>query len=197
MAEKRPFLEDGSQFGVSRTQFRRMRKAEKRERMVQWFRQNFEDPAERTSYVSAEGGRGPARQRWENRLVQIADLVKHFVQWHAAEGRRPPAVFDFSEPQQRGNDRQRLIDACDRLVRDTSARNSSSIIRTRCRRSLACKSSVNLRPIWFSTRRINGFVREMSEGGTTRYSVVGLTSAVRSAILQSQRRVTWATTGSR
>lgn len=56
MAEKHPFLEDGSQFGVSRTQFRRMRKAEKRELMVQWFRQNFEDPAERTSYVSAEGG---------------------------------------------------------------------------------------------------------------------------------------------
>jgi hypothetical protein len=56
MTEKRPFLEDGSQFGVSRTQFRRMRKAEKRELMVQWFHQNFEDPAERTSYVTAEGG---------------------------------------------------------------------------------------------------------------------------------------------
>ena len=56
MAEKRPFLEDGSQFGVSRTQFRRMRKAEKRELMVQWFHRNFEDPAERTSYVTAEGG---------------------------------------------------------------------------------------------------------------------------------------------
>jgi hypothetical protein len=56
MSAKRPFLEDGSQFGVSRTQFRRMRKNEKRELMVQWFHQNFEDPAERTSYVSAEGG---------------------------------------------------------------------------------------------------------------------------------------------
>lgn len=33
-----------------------MSKAEKRELMVQWFHQNFEDPAERTSYVSAEGG---------------------------------------------------------------------------------------------------------------------------------------------
>lgn len=56
MASRRPFLEDGSQFGVSRTQFRRMRKAEKLELMIQWFRQNFEDPAENTSYVSAEGG---------------------------------------------------------------------------------------------------------------------------------------------
>lgn len=56
MKEKRPFLEDGSQFGVSLTQFRRFRKAEKREMMVQWFHQNFEDPAENTSYVTAEGG---------------------------------------------------------------------------------------------------------------------------------------------
>ena len=56
MATNRPFLEDHSQYGVSRTQFRRLRKAEKLDLMVQWFRQNFEDPAERTSYVTAEGG---------------------------------------------------------------------------------------------------------------------------------------------
>ncbi|WP_166301785.1 hypothetical protein [Bradyrhizobium sp. 2S1] len=56
MVEKRPFIEDGSQFGISRTAFRRAKKAEKRDLMAQWFRQNFEDPAERTSYVSAEGG---------------------------------------------------------------------------------------------------------------------------------------------
>lgn len=56
MTGKRPFLDDGSQFGISRTQFRRERKAEKRELMVQWFRQNFEDPAENTTYVTAEGG---------------------------------------------------------------------------------------------------------------------------------------------
>jgi hypothetical protein len=56
MKDKRPFLEDGSQFGISRTAFRRMRKAERRELMVSWFHQNFEDPAQRTSYNSAEGG---------------------------------------------------------------------------------------------------------------------------------------------
>lgn len=55
-SRQRPFLDDGSQFGISRTQFRSMRKAEKRELMVQRFHQNFEDPAERTSYVTAEGG---------------------------------------------------------------------------------------------------------------------------------------------
>lgn len=56
MPEKRPFLEDGSQYGISRTSFRKMRKDDKRELMVQWFHQNFEDPAERTSFVSSEGG---------------------------------------------------------------------------------------------------------------------------------------------
>jgi hypothetical protein len=49
MKEKPPFLEDGSQFGVSRSSFRRIRKAEKRELMIQWFHQNFEDPAQHTS----------------------------------------------------------------------------------------------------------------------------------------------------
>jgi hypothetical protein len=33
-----------------------MRKADKRELMIQWFHQNFEDPAENTPYESAEGG---------------------------------------------------------------------------------------------------------------------------------------------
>jgi HEPN/RES N-terminal domain 1 len=33
-----------------------MRKAEKRELMVQWFHQHYEDPAQNTSYNSAEGG---------------------------------------------------------------------------------------------------------------------------------------------
>ncbi len=56
MANKPPFLEDGSQHGVSRTQFRHMRKAEKREAMIDWFHANFEDPAENTSYSTGEGG---------------------------------------------------------------------------------------------------------------------------------------------
>ena len=56
MREPRPFLEDGSQFGVSRTAFRRMRKAEKLELMIGWFHLNFEDPAQSTPYESAEGG---------------------------------------------------------------------------------------------------------------------------------------------
>ncbi|KDM65488.1 hypothetical protein ACIDI_103c00010 [Acidiphilium sp. JA12-A1] len=56
MTERRPFLEDGSASGISRTAFRRMRKAQKLELMIDWFGQNYEDPAERTPYDSAEGG---------------------------------------------------------------------------------------------------------------------------------------------
>lgn len=55
MAEHQPFLKDGSQFGVSRAAFWRMRKRNKLELMMAWFYQNFEDPAERTPYENAEG----------------------------------------------------------------------------------------------------------------------------------------------
>jgi hypothetical protein len=41
---------------MSRTQFRRLKKAEKLELMVDWFHQNYEDPANSTPYESAEGG---------------------------------------------------------------------------------------------------------------------------------------------
>ncbi len=44
---------------------------------------------------------------------------------------------------------------------------------------------------------MSGFVREMSEGGTTRYSDTGCSAAIRSAMRQSQREVTSATVGSR
>jgi hypothetical protein len=53
---RRPFIEDGSEFGISRTDFRRAPKTRKRELMIEWFGQNFENPAERTPYESAEGG---------------------------------------------------------------------------------------------------------------------------------------------
>jgi len=79
MAQKPPFLEDGSQYGVSRSQFRQMRKAEKREAMLQWFSENYEDPAENTPYESAEGGYqyiwgGPYEARDEV-YAQFGDLV--------------------------------------------------------------------------------------------------------------------------
>jgi hypothetical protein len=50
------FIEDEEGNVVSRSAFRRMRKARKHELMVHWFLQNYEDPAHRTSYESAKGG---------------------------------------------------------------------------------------------------------------------------------------------
>lgn len=41
---------------ISKSAFRRMRRQEKRALMVEWFFQNFEDPAERLPHESAEGG---------------------------------------------------------------------------------------------------------------------------------------------
>ena len=56
MKSKTPFLEDEEGNLITRTEFRRMRKAEKREAMRQWFGSNFEDPVHHTSYMSSEGG---------------------------------------------------------------------------------------------------------------------------------------------
>lgn len=41
---------------ITRTAFRRMSKDQKREVMIEWFHANYEDPAQRTPYESAEGG---------------------------------------------------------------------------------------------------------------------------------------------
>ena len=56
MKPNKTFLEDEEGKPISRTAFRKMRKAQKRELMLRWFGQNFEDPAQHTSYISAEGG---------------------------------------------------------------------------------------------------------------------------------------------
>jgi hypothetical protein len=42
--------------GLTRTDFRRLPKSEKIALMVEWFCQNYEDPAEHTPYETAEGG---------------------------------------------------------------------------------------------------------------------------------------------
>jgi len=41
MPEPRPFLEDGSQFGISAAAFKEMDEDEQRQLMVQWFDWNF------------------------------------------------------------------------------------------------------------------------------------------------------------
>ena len=47
---ERPFLEDGSQFGISQDAFAEMEPAEQRELMIQWFLNNFEDTQNETPW---------------------------------------------------------------------------------------------------------------------------------------------------
>lgn len=47
---ERPFIEDGSQFGLSQDAFTQMEPNEQLELMIQWFFENFEDPANETPW---------------------------------------------------------------------------------------------------------------------------------------------------
>ena len=49
---EQPFIEDGSQFGISQSTFAEMDPAEQRELMISWFFQNFEDPVNQTPWDS-------------------------------------------------------------------------------------------------------------------------------------------------
>lgn len=122
MVERSPFVEDSSEFGVSRTAFRRLRNAEKRELMLQWFFSNFEDPAERTPYESAEGGyiwiwggpHDPSEEVWNkfggfasDKLIQdvVDEIQEQGFEWAPVardsdyepldDEEREPASLDF------------------------------------------------------------------------------------------------------
>lgn len=108
MIQKRPFLEDGSQYGVSRSQFRRMRKTEKREAMLQWFSENYKDPAENTPYESAEGGYqyiwgGPYEAR-DELYAQFGDIVPERLIEEVAQEIERHGTFDWA-PVQKDEDR--------------------------------------------------------------------------------------------
>src|SRR5712671_1513000 len=49
-------------------------------------------------------------------FVDIAHLLQHFVQRDGAKSSRPPAIFNFGQTQQPRDDRQRLVNICDRPV---------------------------------------------------------------------------------
>jgi hypothetical protein len=105
--EKRPFLEDGSQFGVSRTGFRRLRKAEKLELMIAWFHENFEDPAQSTPYESAEGGYqwiwgGPYEAR-DELYSKFGDIVSESLIEEAVKEIESDGIVDWA-PVHTGDD---------------------------------------------------------------------------------------------
>jgi len=69
---ERPFIEEGSQFGISREVFAEMSEEDQRELMIQWFHFHFEDPVQETPRIDGEyvypwGGPFDAREQiWEN-----------------------------------------------------------------------------------------------------------------------------------
>ncbi len=94
MPEKRPFVEDGSQYGVSRRQFRRVRKDEKRYLMVQWFHEHFDHPDNvGTPWVDGEylwiwGGPYDAAEELHAKFGDVASekLIEEVVKKVESEG---------------------------------------------------------------------------------------------------------------
>jgi hypothetical protein len=78
LPEPRPFLEDGSQFGISRAAFETMDKDEQRELMRDWFFQNFEDPVNSTprddetrEYIFLRGGPYDAKEQLWDKFGEV------------------------------------------------------------------------------------------------------------------------------
>src|SRR3981189_3118800 len=108
---KPPFLEDDSQFGISRSAFRKMRKAEKRELMVPWFHQNYEDPSQRTPHDEGEfvyiwGGPYDARDELSAKFGDIASeaLIEEAIAEVQEDG-----TFDWA-PVRQDSDYQEGMD---------------------------------------------------------------------------------------
>jgi hypothetical protein len=100
MANKRPFLISDSGSHISRSAFRRMRKAEKLELMIEWFEENFENPAERTPYESREGGYhwiwgGPYEAR-DELYSMFGDLVPEALIEEAVEKVEEEGVTEWA-----------------------------------------------------------------------------------------------------
>jgi hypothetical protein len=98
--EERPYLEDGSQFGISRAGFEEMDEDEQREWMRTWFFQNFEDPQNKTpwdgetkSYMYLWGGPFDAREQlWE----KFGDIVSDALMEEVAEEIQGDGTFDWA-----------------------------------------------------------------------------------------------------
>jgi hypothetical protein len=100
MSEPRPFLEDGSQFGISRAGFEEMDEDEQREWIRAWFFQNFEDPNNQTpwdnetkSYMYLWGGPFHASdQLWQ----KFGDIVSGALIEEVVEEIQRDGTFDWA-----------------------------------------------------------------------------------------------------
>jgi hypothetical protein len=105
--EERPFLEDGSQFGISAAAFAETDPDEQRELMIAWFHQNFEDPAQKPPYESAEGGYqwiwgGPYEAR-DELYSKFGDIVSESLIEEAVKEIESDGIVDWA-PVHTGDD---------------------------------------------------------------------------------------------
>ncbi|TQM89788.1 hypothetical protein [Roseinatronobacter monicus] len=86
--------------GYTATQFRRMKKTDRVEAMVEWFHAHFEDPAERTPYESAEGGYiwiwGGPHEATEEIEAEFGEVVDFELIGKAAEKVQADGLFDWA-----------------------------------------------------------------------------------------------------
>jgi hypothetical protein len=97
---KKQFLISDSGSHISRSAFRRLQKSRKLELMIEWFEENFEDPAERTPYESREGGYqwiwgGPYEAR-EELYSMFGDLVPEALIEEAVEKVEENGITDWA-----------------------------------------------------------------------------------------------------
>jgi hypothetical protein len=98
--EERPFLEDGSQFGISAATFADTDPDEQRELMIAWFHQNFEDPQNETpwdgetkSYMYLWGGPYDAGEQLWNKFGDFVseDFINDVTKEIQSDG-----IFDWA-----------------------------------------------------------------------------------------------------
>jgi hypothetical protein len=117
MSEPQLFLEDGSQFGISREAFAAMDEDKQRELKLQWFHENFEDPRsgnafwdnETKEYVYLWGGPFDAQEQLWNKFGEIVpealiENIREEVESHGTFEWAPGAVSPFYK----GDDDEKL-----------------------------------------------------------------------------------------
>jgi hypothetical protein len=103
-----PFLMMGDNpSSITRTIFRRMKRAEKREVMLEWFGANYEDPVHRLPYESAEGGYqwvwgGPYSAEEELRDI-FEGFVPRTLIAEVVEEVESDGLFDWAPTPRRGD----------------------------------------------------------------------------------------------
>lgn len=90
---ERPFIEDGSQFGISREAFAEMPEEEQRELMIEWFKFNFEDPVQEMPRIDGEyvypwGGPFDAREQLYEKFETLVseELIESVVEHVERDG---------------------------------------------------------------------------------------------------------------